>query len=60
MYIGLVTYKKDIVESLLIEAKNADEAVEKLADYVYKNYNKNNEGEFYSGLVIETKKLKKI
>lgn len=62
MYVGIVTYKKDIVEVVKVDARDSDEATSILAEYVYTNYNKDlkNVDEYFKGEVIDITKLKNI
>lgn len=62
MYIGIVTYKKDIVEAVKVDARDSDEATSILAEYVYTKYNKDLKivDEYFKGEVIDTTKLKNI
>lgn len=62
MYIGIVTYKKDIVEVVKVDARDSDEATSILAEYVYTKYNKDLKivDEYFKGGVIDTTKLKNI
>ncbi len=62
MYIGVISMLKNHVEEVVIEAENVEEAQDKLASYVYHNYNKKVpiDGYLYSGVVIDTSVLKTI
>lgn len=62
MYVGIVTYKKDIVEVVKVDANDSDEATSILAEYVYTKYNNDlkNVYEYFKGEVIDTTKLKNI
>ena len=62
MYVGIVTYKKDIVEVVNVDARDSDEATSILAEYVYNNYNKDlrDVEHYFKGEVIDTTKLKNI
>lgn len=62
MFIGIVTMKKDFVETVQINANNDDEATKILANYVYTKYNQDIPmgGIYYTGVVISTKGLETI
>jgi hypothetical protein len=62
MYIGIITFVKDTVEAVNIEAHSADEASSILATYVYNNYNKQVPmgGQYYVGVIIDPSILSTI
>ena len=62
MFVGVISLLKDPVETVRIEAHDADMATAILADYVYRNYNSQIPpgGYYYDGVVIDTSKLSTI
>jgi hypothetical protein len=62
MFVGVITFQKDTVESVSIQANTADEASSILAEYVYNNYNKQIPlgGLYYVGVIIDISNLRTI
>ena len=63
MYIGIVSFNKDIVDRLIINAYTEKEATEILAKHVYENYNKGlpiDGHHYFDGIVINTVGLASI
>jgi hypothetical protein len=62
MFIGVVCMLKDFVETVNIDAQNADEASRILAEYVYTNYNSEvpKDGYYYNGVLIDASIAKTI
>lgn len=61
-FIGIINMKKDIVETVNIEAETFDEATDYLSHYVYTTYNKQVPagGHYYDGVVIDSMTSKTI
>jgi hypothetical protein len=62
MYIGIITFQKDTVETVKIEANTVDEASAILAEYIFTNYNRQVPmgGQYYVGVVIDPSNLRTI
>jgi hypothetical protein len=62
VFVGIVTFKKDIVEVVKVDAKDSEEATSILAEYVYKKYNKElkDANHYFKGEIIDTRSLKII
>lgn len=62
MFIGIISFMKDPVETVKIEAGHVEEASAILAEYVYNNYNKSLPmgGHYYVGVIIDPAGLRTI
>lgn len=62
MFIGIITYEKDIVETVKFETTDNALATQQLSDYVYFHYNRklNITDTYFQGSLMNTNEMKMI
>lgn len=62
MFIGIITYEKDIVETVKFETDDNALATQQLSDYVYFHYNRKLDikNTYFQGSLMNTKEMRMI